>query len=368
MAPTPTPGFVVHPAFHTPYGRFEAGKAFVVRLQEEGAVPWVVACQHLLGPAGGIIAETLKGEHTAGFVQGVEIHDALDPESMQATTRATLTIPGADGDDPERDLCAFELDPSYPGTVLAWASKGSWEPGRSVWLASPLRQGEGCLHEGTVLHTSGGGLVQFAFAKDLNPRGTSGAPVLDAEGALVGMMVRFQEEDDRLLGYALNSATIHALLSAATVSAHPEQVAIAYPKSILPRLSWSLGNHTYDSAASVDAQIKSFYQEYYPECSDERWNPDDVALRALSVRVQFRCVDREPPHEHHYPWVTVHAPEGADHFTALDLVFGMHNAMAEHMNAHNRDMFDHHFFEGLSLVRLWNGPETVPHYYVDLGS
>ncbi|MCY1009364.1 DUF4240 domain-containing protein [Nannocystis pusilla] len=189
-APTLARGAVNKPEFVSVVGPFAAGSAFPLAFPELGR-DLLVSCQHLFGPAGGL-SKAVPGELMDRFVESVNLTDPFDGAPTGVAGRS-LVISGATGDDPTRDLCAFAL-PAGHGLPLLRLAARSPIPGDVVFLAGSVRAGAPRtrrLHRAVkVADDRGLGVVAFD-RPDLVLGGTSGAPLLSAQGEVVGLLVRF---------------------------------------------------------------------------------------------------------------------------------------------------------------------------------
>lgn len=213
MAPPVPSGAVFDSAFHTAAGPLEAGTSFALELPAIGR-PLLVTCQHLFGPAGGL-SKDVPPALMSRFVPSVTATDALG-HRMTARAGAAMAIPGVDADDPMRDLAAFPLDPGpdiHPLRIAGDVPKSS-----TVYLAARLRKGAApgaFLFPATTWDAAADGTLGILFDDPaIHLPGTSGAPVLNEAGELVGMVVRFRSGSS-IFGFLLPASQIQAQLLAA---------------------------------------------------------------------------------------------------------------------------------------------------------
>jgi hypothetical protein len=210
-------GAVFDNRFHTAIGDVEAGTSFALQL----ARPLLVTCQHLFGPAGGV-SRDVPPALMPQFVPSVTVDDALG-NAIQAKAGAALLIPDVDATRGERDLAAFPLEPNPSIAPLRLAA--SIAPHERVYLAARLRQGAApgaYLFPAEVAGDISGDTVWAVFDDPaIHLPGTSGAPVINANGELVGMVVRFRQREDLTMGELLTAKTIGSML--APVSAAPKR-------------------------------------------------------------------------------------------------------------------------------------------------
>ncbi|WAS94605.1 DUF4240 domain-containing protein [Nannocystis punicea] len=189
-APPLARGAVNKPEFVSAIGPFAAGSAFPLAFPELGR-DLLVSCQHLFGPAGGL-SKDVPGELMDRFVESVNLTDPFDGAPTGAAGRS-LSIPGANGDDPTHDLSAFALPDGHALPLLRLSARNP-SAGDVVFLAGSVRAGAPRtkrLHRAIkVADTRGLGMVAFD-RPDLALGGTSGAPLLSEQGEVVGLLVRF---------------------------------------------------------------------------------------------------------------------------------------------------------------------------------
>ncbi len=202
-------GAVFDNTFETAAGSMEAGTSFALAL--DGVPAALVTCQHLFGPAGGL-SKDVPIELMSRFVSSVSVQDALG-HAIHARAGAAVLIPGADASEPGRDLAAFPLEAN---PALRPFTAGTANKGERVYLAARLRKGAptstwlfpaehwGADEDGTAM-------VKFDDP-EIHLPGTSGAPVLNEQGELVGMVVRFGKSSDVTVGTLLTAQTVEVML------------------------------------------------------------------------------------------------------------------------------------------------------------
>jgi hypothetical protein len=127
----------------------------------------------------------------------------------------------------------------------------------------------------------------------------------------------------------------------------------AYPKELLDDVAWSLIGTAFPSREAFAAAVVEYYRDLEWECE---WRPDEVVLPCQRVRVTVEYWD--DPGE----LVTDLTADREDGFTAGELLFRIHTAFTDQLG-------DHHFFEGLALVKKRNAnPNAPPVYEVMTGS
>lgn len=363
MAPTHASEAVFRPRFHTRLGSFDAGRAFALRLDGRDLL---VTCQHLFGPASRFFDRALTSGEVASQLHGLSLRPASGDEPSPAKVTSMLLDDGASADDPKKDACVFVLD--EPADVALTVADREPEPGDRAFLASPLRAakpGDPVLHAGRVLDHRDG-LLTVQLEGDDPLWGCSGAPIVDEQGDVLGVLVRFRD-GERLLAVALDVPTLRSRLGHGVPTPLPAGTPASLPDRILDAVAWSLGRgKTYEEPESVDREIADFYSEYLPERKDT-WRPHEIVLEHPEICIWFSAHAATPPHEEQDGSIVLHAQ--GDAFTALDLVFQMTNAVAARLKDEDWDLFDHCFFEGLHRCAVHvGGGSIMPAYSIAFGS
>jgi hypothetical protein len=182
---------IVRPVFDTVDGRFGAGTAFFVSLPGQ-AQPLGLTAHHLFGEAGGLERQVPASE-LGRFVEAVSFHEMDGEELLPAGAMLVLptaghsTTPG----DWSTDVAAFHAPASVAPRALRLAAKNA-APGEDVWLVAEVLAGKSKdqhLHHARVF-VSESSLLAYEFDDvTLQIRATSGAPVVNARGEVVGLNV-----------------------------------------------------------------------------------------------------------------------------------------------------------------------------------
>lgn len=209
---------ICRPVFNVDGAVLGAGTAFVVDMRGPQPRALLVTALHLFGPAGGLATQIPAAEMARRATAA-----ACTALAVDATWRAgpALTIPGAQpmGEGALRDAAAFVLDahgapPPYHLKLAAIAPKA----GDHVWLLAQVADGappNQLLHRAVVRQT-GADVLQYAFDNvKLGLQATSGAPVLNDDGDVVGMHLGGGELPGKLIGAADNLAAVRSLLRSA---------------------------------------------------------------------------------------------------------------------------------------------------------
>jgi hypothetical protein len=132
------------------------------------------------------------------------------------------------------------------------------------------------------------------------------------------------------------------------------------PGDLLWNVAWTLGPTVDEPTVEAFAARVRDDQERLTG-SSRWWRPNAPALASPRVRITFHCSRGSREEE---PVLDLRAPNGAT-FTHAELLFAIAQAIAAHLTSTGSEIHDHHFFEGLTLVRV--DPEG-PLYRVQLGS
>jgi hypothetical protein len=205
---------ILRPEFSTNKGVLKAGTAFAVNLANHDR-PLILTALHLFGPNGGL-AKQIPSEELAGFVSGATLYDAFTGEAV-ATTGPMIALPGAVpfGEESDKDMAAcWPTRAEQLGTLSLASSRPAVD--EPVWLAASVLGGaprDQKLHRATV-RISEDDLFQFEYENTgLNLIATSGAPILNRRGEVVGINVGGAKRGGKSFGIATPLDGIRSLLS-----------------------------------------------------------------------------------------------------------------------------------------------------------
>ncbi|HEV2693114.1 MAG TPA: serine protease [Verrucomicrobiae bacterium] len=183
-APIPPAGVIFKPTFLTGDDSLTAGTGFVARFN--GTCVFVTA-HHLFGPAGGL-KENLGPYAAIRFALALAALP-MDNRTNVLTSTHMLYISSArafSNDDSSKDVAAFLL-PDYAGRALR-ISLHPPQPGDTVYLyARPRGEDWLKLIVGKVTGNSSAGLQYVYDNGKFDFAGTSGAPILNDAGEVVGI-------------------------------------------------------------------------------------------------------------------------------------------------------------------------------------
>lgn len=194
-----------------------AGTAFLL---EVGGKLRLVTAHHVFGQGGGLPRE-IAWQDMPRKVQGVRC--IVFAHGREWRAGAPLALPGAaPGTDVEAmtDVAAFPIEVdlvSRPAALRLAATPA--KVGDTVWLVTSLASGappEQLLHRARVGRVTGGGTVLFVYDNPaVDIRATSGAPVVNARGEVVGVNFGGGERQGRAFGIATGLATVRTMLAGA---------------------------------------------------------------------------------------------------------------------------------------------------------
>lgn len=214
--PVPAKNTVLKPTFITGYESFTAGTAFVCDLPD-GKGRFLLTAHHLLGPAGGF--ETELPWNKLNEVIKLTVALSMDDPTVHIVSRKALQIPGARALDRSGwadDLAAFHIDSDKRSPALQLA-KTMPKPGERLWLYARQRGSDKLALFPCTAATSNGRELHYTFSdRAIKLAGTSGAPVLNAEGLIVAINIGGGEENGRLIGYGNPAPSVVAHLERAT--------------------------------------------------------------------------------------------------------------------------------------------------------
>jgi len=203
--PVNAPDSVCVPTFQLATGSNSAGTGFLLESPNSVSPTVLVTAHHLFGPDGGV-AKQISCEELPSFVWAAKC-ESISHKYWSVGTGRPSAVKHAKSyveQGPRRDIAIFLLKPaSYPALRLATADP---EVDDTVWLVSKVRSGAGpqvLLHMARVDRATPEEVVYFYENSSLNLSGTSGAPIVNKAGLVVGVNYgAVRNKDGRLLGFA----------------------------------------------------------------------------------------------------------------------------------------------------------------------
>lgn len=177
-------GMVYQPKWFTKDGDLMVGTACVVAVEGIDE-PICITAFHCFQRY-----DTVNADEMPTYVQGGELYDIFGKGTKaDCTVTETLEIPEAVSLGAGRDLAAFLVE-DYQGTVIEM-SDTPCEPEDTIYLAAklgglPWRRLSGCLYPCKVTAVTDYEIA-YELPEQYNLSGTSGAPLLNSKGELVGI-------------------------------------------------------------------------------------------------------------------------------------------------------------------------------------
>lgn len=225
--PSVCDGFVVRPEFCAGAGSFLGSYAHIVQISAFNS-PLVMTALHVLDQ----LARTLNidlsidnlsysGTELPRAIDQVHLYDVFASNWMRAplgSARPMLVLRDARIGELEpscqRDIAAFLLDTPQPCRQPHRLAASQPKIGQSIWLAAARAGGQITRTvPATVVESSDGALI-FRYADPSEPpRHTSGAPLLDAMGHVVGINIGGGQFAGRHFGHAIHVTSVRRHLS-----------------------------------------------------------------------------------------------------------------------------------------------------------
>jgi hypothetical protein len=182
---------ICRPQFKLADQTLSAGTAFVLDVTEPRSQSLLVSAIHLFGPAGGL-KDQIPATELAQKVSSVYCV-ALVTRDAWSAGRA-LTIPGAKplASGYKQDVAAFVLNQVKAGEQPVHLKLAAQMPkiGDQIWLLAQVADGAPStqlLHHAIVRYSKDDGIIYQYDNASLNLKATSGAPLINADGEVVGI-------------------------------------------------------------------------------------------------------------------------------------------------------------------------------------
>ena len=210
---------VCRPQFTVDAKLHEAGTAFIIA----GDRPVLVTAQHLFGPEGGL-KEAIRWQEMPKRASSVSC------KQIKAATRwstgPAIAVEGAHPMTPEyqsgsvNDVAIFPLVGKVSAASSLTLAARAPSVGTKVWLVAQVEgagQGAPLLHPATVLGRQNGAMLFSYDDPKIDLDATSGAPIVDASGKVVGVNLGggFDPESKAVVGVADDLEVISKAVAAA---------------------------------------------------------------------------------------------------------------------------------------------------------
>lgn len=190
---------------------FSAGTSFLAKLPGHREV-FLLSVHHAFGPAGGLDRDYLGWELKA-LLRDVEARPIQAGFSKFTSKKMVVFEDAESNEDPTLDLSAFRV----VGAEETWVMKlrpNPPKPGEKVWLFAQVQGSQELLHQATVVRGDKTSLVFKYTNPSLKLWATSGAPIIDANGHVLGLNVSMSNQNGELLGFANPSLAVIPRLTA----------------------------------------------------------------------------------------------------------------------------------------------------------
>ncbi|MFG1610172.1 serine protease [Actinoplanes sp. NPDC049265] len=200
---------VFRPTFTTTEGEIDAGSGFLIRWPDGPVL--LLTAHHLLGTTGGMSRE-YTGAELAGVVTGVTAA-SVDDENIEVASSTMVDLPEAVSSDVDirRDIAAFQVAGTSGATVLELAAAPP-KPGDRVYLLAETDKPGSRIYPAVETAKRGTPYLQFEYDDEVTLKATSGAPILNSDGKVVGINIGGDESKSPAEGHANSIETFVPLL------------------------------------------------------------------------------------------------------------------------------------------------------------
>ncbi len=203
--------FVGSPEFHTSAGVQTAGTAFLARRAGDSQI-YLLTVRHLLGPDGGFATE-VAAEQVPAFVQRIRMQPLWGGSRLY--TVKGLKVPAtADGKAAVADLAIFKAGSAAAADTAPLAEQRP-AVGEPVWVIGHVRGGVApgtLIHRTTVSAFRNDWLVCEFANSEIVTNGASGAPVINAQGQVVGIYSGHSKQAGKQFAFVIPSETVLRIL------------------------------------------------------------------------------------------------------------------------------------------------------------
>ncbi|RZL84115.1 MAG: serine protease [Sphingomonas sp.] len=177
---------VCRPTFKVDTVSYQAGTAFLLR----GARPLLLTAHHLFGPEGGL-EKPVTWQDMPAHAQLLTCKPIGGGASVSGQT--AVAVPDAHAMSPDdqsgaiNDVAVFRSSSENSSAVYLALSTTPPKEGDTVWLIAEVRGSNSPLHAAHVVGFQNGALVFAYDDSKLDLQATSGAPIVNAKGEVVGL-------------------------------------------------------------------------------------------------------------------------------------------------------------------------------------
>ncbi|WP_371375277.1 hypothetical protein [Sporomusa aerivorans] len=200
---------------------FSGGTAWAMGLEGKDTTI-IVTALHIFGPACGLSSQ-IPSENLQSSIKSVNLIDVFTGKPYGKVTQV-LNIPDAKPNPlVSKDIAAYIADKRLKVTKL-YVSDQLPVTGETVWLAASVIAGAPQwvkLHKATVLSAADSVIAIQYDNPNLNLIGTSGAPILNKDGKVVGVNIGLRLRNGVPMGLINPSTSFKPMIADALISYKP---------------------------------------------------------------------------------------------------------------------------------------------------
>lgn len=217
--PTGVERSICRPTFQVDGQALEAGTAFLLDVGGPSRRTLLVSAYHLFGPNGGLPAQ-VPWDELHERATGVTCVPLTGGDAWHGGRAVTISDAHPLFPLPLRDIAAFEMGAAPSTKTLPRLKLANAAPkrGDSVWLVAQVVEGAAptqLTHHGVVTYAGADALQYKLDNASLSIRATSGAPVVDAAGDVVGINLAGGLKNGSFLALADSLAALRSALAPA---------------------------------------------------------------------------------------------------------------------------------------------------------
>lgn len=204
---------ILRPSFELTNESFDAGTAFAVELKDKN-VSLVLTAYHLFGEDGGL-QEQIPASELPDRIKRVTFTDAYNDQACGECDKVLKIADAKTNPSVNKDIAAIYYGDKLNANRLKLSSKLPKE-GEAVWLAAATMLGtEPKLHKAKVISTSDKSLIFEYEESGIELTATSGAPIINSSGEVVGLNIGGGERLGVMNGIANPCTSIKKMLTKA---------------------------------------------------------------------------------------------------------------------------------------------------------